>query len=158
VSGWRVGTCASGARHTTNSVNGSDHLGVCVLLIEAELRQSEIHGIGLFCINPIPKGTKVWEFHPLFDFAVDEAALSGLPDAAHGFLRMYAYRSRQTNELIVNLDLSRHMNHSDAPTLLSDVDSNYYAAFDLAPGTELTCDYREFAVGGCVDFLECAQG
>lgn len=125
-----------------------------MLLIETELRQSGIHGIGLFCVEPVPKGTKVWEFHPLFDQVVTEAELVSLPPAMHSFMRMYAYRSVETSELIVNLDLSRHMNHADSPNLVSDAESSYFAAFDLAPGTELTCDYREFASGGCSDFLE----
>ncbi len=125
-----------------------------MLLIETELRQSEIHGIGLFCVEPIPKGTKVWEFHPLFDLVINEDDIAALPAPMHSFMRMYGYRSVATRQLIVNLDLSRHMNHSDSPNLISDADSNYFAAFDLPPGTELTCDYRVFASGGCIEFLK----
>lgn len=128
-----------------------------MLLIETELRQSGIHGIGLFCVGPIPKGTKVWEFHPLFDQVLDDASLASLPPPIHSFLQKYAYRTVESNELVVNLDLSRHMNHADNPNLICDAESNYYAAVDLAPGTELTCDYRQFAVGGCIDFLDCAH-
>ncbi len=124
-----------------------------MLLIEAELRESAIHGIGLFCREFIPKGTRVWEFHPLFDVVLDEKVVQTLPSSMHTFMKMYAYRSVQTGELIVNMDLSRHMNHSDQPNLLSDAESNYYAREDIAPGTELTCDYREFALDGCSDFL-----
>lgn len=129
-----------------------------MLLIETQLKESPIHGIGLFCVGPVPKGTRVWQFHPLFDLVLDETSVAALPPAMHTFLKMYAYRTVESNELIVNLDLSRHMNHADEPNLTSDAESNYYAAHDLAPGTELTCDYREFAVGGCIDFLLCEQG
>ena len=128
-----------------------------VLLIDAELRNSEIHGIGLFCREAIPKGTKVWAFNPLFDLVLDESAIWSLPQPAINFMRMYAYRARETRQLIVNVDLSRHMNHSDSPTLVCDPDSNYYTAEDLLPGTELTCDYRVFAVEGCSDFLDRQQ-
>jgi uncharacterized protein len=124
-----------------------------VLLIEAELRESEIHGIGLFCSVPILKGAKVWEFNPMFDLVINEADLSSLPSSMHSFLQKYAYRSVETLELIVNVDLSRHMNHSDTPSLVTDSESNYYAADDLPPGTELTCDYRVFSLAGCSDFL-----
>lgn len=126
-----------------------------MLLIETELRPSAIHGIGLFCVEPVARGTRVWEFHPLFDLVVNEADLPSLPAPMHSFLRMYGYRTVESNELIVNLDLSRHMNHADNPNLVSDAQSNYYAAADLPAGTELTCDYREFAVGGCCEFLAC---
>lgn len=125
-----------------------------MLLIEAELRNSEIHGIGLFCREAIPKGTKVWAFNPLFDVVLDEAQLLRLPPPVLNFMRMYAYRARETRELIVNVDLSKHMNHSDNPNLVCDQDSNYYTVTDLPPGTELTCDYRVFCVEGCADFLD----
>jgi hypothetical protein len=125
-----------------------------VLLIEAELRTSEIHGVGLFCVLPVPKGTKVWQFHPQFDVQFDDSDMPALPPPIYAFLRKYAYRSRETKQFILSIDLSRHMNHSDSPTLYSDADSSYYTAFDFAPGTELTCDYREFSTEGCSDFLD----
>jgi uncharacterized protein len=128
-----------------------------VLLIEAELRNSEIHGIGLFCREAILKGAKVWAFNPLFDLVVNEAEIMALPQPVINFMKMYSYRSRETKELIVNVDLSKHMNHSEKPTLVSDDESNYYAAENLPAGTELTCDYRVFAVEGCSDFLDGAQ-
>ena len=117
-----------------------------MLLIETELRNSEIHGIGLFCREAIPKGTKVWTFNPLFDLVLDEDYVRSLPAPAVNFVWRYAYRSRETRQFIVNLDLSRHMNHSDNPTLVCDSESNYYTVDYLAPGTELTCDYRIFAL------------
>jgi len=123
-----------------------------MLLIDAEIRKSDIHGIGLFSKGVILKGTKVWEFNPTFDIALDESKVKGLPESAHAFLKIYGYRSVQTNEFIINLDLSRHMNHSDAPNLVSDQDSNYFAACDIPAGVELTCDYREFSLSGVSDF------
>ena len=87
-----------------------------MLLIETEIRQSDIHGMGLFCVTPIARGTKVWEFHPLFDIVLDESQLPTLPAAMHKFIEMYAYRAVATNELILNIDQSRHMNHAAHPT------------------------------------------
>lgn len=134
--------------------NKTTNRDIVVLLIEAELRNSEIHGIGLFCREAIPKGTKVWAFDPLFDLVFNERDIPALPKPVINFMKMYAYRSRETNELIVNVDLSKHMNHADSPTLVCDEDSNYYAVEDLPAGTEMTCDYRVFAVEGCSDFLD----
>ena len=128
-----------------------------MLLIETALRESAIHGIGLFCVEAIPRGTKVWEFNPLFDQVVDEALLHTLPPAMHTFLKMYAYRAVEDNALYINLDLSRHMNHSATPNLIMDTDSSYYAAHDIAAGTELTCDYREFSQEGCEGFIQVGQ-
>lgn len=125
-----------------------------MLLIDTELRNSDIHGVGLFCVTPVAKGTKVWEFNPKFDVPFDETDIRSLPAPIYAFLRKYAYRSRETRQFILSIDLSRHMNHADNPTLYCDADSNYYAAFDFAPGTELTCDYRVFSMEGCSDFLD----
>jgi SET domain-containing protein len=144
-------------RLITVSLNNIFFRDLFVLLIETELRNSEIHGIGLFCREAIPKGTKVWAFNPLVDLVLDESAIWSLPKPVINFMRMYAYRARETRELIVNVDLARHMNHADSPTLVCDSDSNYYTAEDLPSGTELTCDYREFAVEGCSDFLDNQQ-
>ncbi len=124
-----------------------------MLLIPCELRPSIIHGIGLFCRESVAKDQKVWEFHPLFDFALDESQVAHLPKVAQAFIETYGYRAAEHGKLMINLDLSRHMNHADTPCLYSDADSNYFAAWDLAAGTELTCDYREFCRGGCSDFL-----
>ncbi|MES2626188.1 MAG: SET domain-containing protein-lysine N-methyltransferase, partial [Pseudomonadota bacterium] len=138
----------------TEGIVNQIFLDFIVLLIEAELRNSEIHGIGLFCREAIPRGTKVWAFNPLFDIVIDQEKLKSLPASVITFMKMYAYRSRNTGELIVNVDLSKHMNHSDTPNLTSDEDSNYYTVRDLPAGTELTCDYRAFCVEGCADFLD----
>jgi uncharacterized protein len=127
-------------------------MGGYVLLIETEIRNSDIHGIGLFCKKAISKGTKVWEFHPLFDIALNDDNIELLPSVALEFLKIYGYRSVATREFIVNLDFSRHMNHSDTPNLISDENSNYFARDDIAAGTELTCDYREFSMAGTSEF------
>ena len=33
-----------------------------MLLVKTELRSSGIHGLGVFAVDPIPKGELVWEF------------------------------------------------------------------------------------------------
>ena len=125
-----------------------------MLLVETDVMDSAIHGKGLFARQDIPKGTKVWEFNPVFDILVDESKIPELPPIAQDFLKFYAYRSVETNELIVNVDLSKHMNHSDTPNLVSDEMSNYFAVDDIPAGTELTCDYRVFHQDGTTDFSE----
>ena len=125
-----------------------------MLLVETEIMNSGIHGMGLFAKCDIRKGTKVWEFNPLFDIVVNEALVGELPEVARTFLKIYAYRAIETNELTLNLDSSRHMNHSDRPNLVPDSMSTYYAAQDIPAGTELTCDYRVFSASGTSDFQE----
>lgn len=122
-----------------------------MLLIDCELRVSAIEGLGLFCVEPVPKDTLVWVFDERYDIEVDESVVSTLPSAARKFLHRYGYKSVSDSTWIVNMDLSRHMNHSELPNLYSDEKSNYYASSDLPAGTELTCNYRAFATEGCID-------
>jgi SET domain-containing protein len=123
-----------------------------VLLVETVIMNSAIHGMGLFAKSPISKGTRVWEFNPLFDIVLDDSQLNTLPPVARKFLDIYAYRSVETGELIINLDHAKHMNHSDTPNLVPDEMSSYYAVEDIPAGTELTCDYRVFFTNGTSDF------
>lgn len=38
-----------------------------MILIPARVAASRIHGLGLFAVEPIPRGTPVWRFVPGFD-------------------------------------------------------------------------------------------
>lgn len=123
-----------------------------MLLVETVIMDSNIHGMGLFTKHEITKGTRVWEFNPLFDIVLDDTRIETLPAVARKFLDIYAYRSVETGELILNLDHSKHMNHSDKPNLVPDETSSYFAAEDIPAGTELTCDYRVFFTNGTSGF------
>lgn len=114
-----------------------------MLLIPTYLAESCIPGAGLgvFCQDFVAKGTVIWRFHQGFDYVVKE-----LPGDAviRNFVLKYGYRPL-TGEAgwVLCADNARFFNHSDDPTCL-DVDDVTTARFDLAPGTELTSDYRSF--------------
>ena len=38
-----------------------------MMLIRTVVRPSSIHGMGLFALERIPKGTEIWRFEPGFD-------------------------------------------------------------------------------------------
>lgn len=124
-----------------------------MLLIETELKESPIEGIGLYTKVDIKKDCLVWEYNPLFDLSFDEKQYNNLPDPAKGFVRRYGYRAIEDGTWHINIDLARHMNHSENPSLYCDEESRYFALYDLTAGTELTCDYCDFAIEGCNDFL-----
>lgn len=42
------------------------------LLVNAQVRPSTIAGLGLFAVERIAKGTRVWEFTPNFDQEFDD--------------------------------------------------------------------------------------
>jgi uncharacterized protein len=63
-----------------------------MLLVSTVIGPSQIHGLGLFAAEPIPRGGKVWQFHPALDLVVPEAEVAQLPGVAQAYFRNYAYR------------------------------------------------------------------
>ena len=105
----------------------------------------------------VPAGTPIWTFQPGFDTRHDPAQFQQLPRLAQRFLRHYAYLDHDTGEWVLNGDDARFMNHSDTPNTGlrpgGEADAGgcrtpesylTVALLDLVPGTELTCNYREF--------------
>ncbi len=113
------------------------------MMVETELRQSAIHGTGVFLLRPVRKGDLIWRFDSRIDRVYGEEELAGLPESVQHFLRTYSTWHEATRLWILCGDNGRHFNHSDTPNTLSlgvgfgdDV-----AASDLPAGVELTTDY-----------------
>jgi hypothetical protein len=114
-----------------------------MLMVETELRQSEIHGTGVFLVEPVRKGDLIWRFDSRIDRVYSEQEFASLPDRVRQFLRTYSTWHEATRLWILCGDNGRHFNHSDTPNTLSlgvgfgdDV-----AAEDLPAGVELTTNY-----------------
>ncbi len=119
-----------------------------MLLVRTRVAPSPIHGLGLFAAEPIPAGTPVWRFQPGFDLAVSLAEFAGLPLPAQEHLRWFAYFDPARGAYIKSGDLCCYMNHADSPNTGSAPESSgpviTVALRSIAPGEELTCDYRAF--------------
>jgi hypothetical protein len=112
-------------------------------MVETELRQSEIHGTGVFLLEPVRKGDLIWRFDSRIDRVYGEAELAGLPERTRHFLRTYSTWHEATQLWILCGDNGRHFNHSDTPNTLS-LGTGFgddVAAEDLPAGVELTTDY-----------------
>ncbi|MEY4336193.1 MAG: hypothetical protein RLZZ45_1112 [Bacteroidota bacterium] len=119
----------------------------------ATLKPSGIHGIGVFAICDIPKGTKnifssdKSEWHKLEKKEVD--ALPGhakalvenhcLYDENHYFIPEYGFKL---------FDMIVFLNHSDEPNLRSVNDGEYFESLrDILAGEELFIDYGSIVDG-----------
>ena len=119
-----------------------------MMLIPTYLAQSAIHGSGLFAGEPIPKGTKIWEFLPGLDVEIDANHLQHPNAAISAYLNRYSYPHHlDAGKIILDGDNGRFMNHSDTPNTDVATPSVGFARVDIPAGTELTCDYGEFAPG-----------
>ena len=114
-----------------------------MLMVETELRQSDIHGTGVFLREPVRKGELIWRFDSRIDRVYSEDELASLPEQTQRFLRTYSTWHEATRLWILCGDNGRHFNHSDTPNTLS-LGAGFgddVAAQDLPAGVELTTNY-----------------
>jgi uncharacterized protein len=116
-------------------------MGTIMLRIPTYLAKSKIlgAGLGLFCQEFVSAGTIIWTFHAGFDYIVDDLPQD---EILRNFVVKYGYRPI-TEGWVMCADDARFFNHSDDPTCL-DFGQHTTARYNLAPGTELTSDYRSF--------------
>ena len=128
-----------------------------------KLGSSNIHGVGVFAIKDIPKGTVVFKFsnfHPDRDELVDvyEDEARSLSDEVLNLIKMYCGISRFNSYVIHENGLNHihfgyYLNHSNEPNLkiYSDPNAkeheyvNFITVEDVKMGEELTEDYRDLS-------------
>ena len=117
-----------------------------MLLVHARVDRSPIHGLGLFAVAPIAKGTEVWRFTPGFDLDLDPKTLEDQPGSFRERLQHYGYIDRRLNRYILCCDDARFINHSDEANTRPDFTRDRHgldiAVRDIAAAEEITVDYR----------------
>jgi hypothetical protein len=125
-----------------------------MLLVPTRLAQSPIHGLGVFALAPIAKGTPVWRFEPGLDMTFVPDIAARFPEHARAFFSRYGYLDRHLNRLILCFDDARFVNHSATPNVATDYARDPHgldvALRDIAAGEELTMDYAGFEEAGRV--------
>jgi hypothetical protein len=116
-----------------------------VLLVPTYVAPSRIEGVGVFATEFIPQGAIIWQLAPGLDRLIRKDDIVYLSPLFHDFVERYGYPyPHDPDQLVVELDNGRFMNHSDQPnTIFSDPDAGYTLR-DIAAGEELTCNYAEF--------------
>jgi len=109
-------------------------------MVTTYLKQSEIHGWGVFAKEKIAKGTLMWEFAPGFDL---ELKLEDFPPQ-ECYIRHYGSMTEPEIYLLCGDD-ARFMNHSENPNVSASGSQNF-ALRDIEPDEEIVCDYREFDI------------
>ncbi|MFM7102426.1 MAG: SET domain-containing protein [Verrucomicrobiota bacterium] len=119
-----------------------------MILIPVRVAPSRIHGLGLFAVGPLPRGTPVWRWVPGFDQSFSAERFAALPAVAQAHLKWFAYVDRDSGCRILSGDHACFMNHDPSPNTGlpagSAASGTTVALRDLAAGEELTCDYRAF--------------
>jgi uncharacterized protein len=118
-----------------------------MLLVPVEVRQSPIHGLGVFAGAPIRKGTIVWQFDPGIDQRHPVQWLVKQPEHVRRYVSTHCVLSLDKQHYYIVGDYTLFVNHSLTPNLTpaDDVTVNdegvVVAARSIKPGEELTINY-----------------
>jgi len=116
-----------------------------MMLVETFVGPSAIEGVGVFAVDRVRAGTRIWTFDRHFDLAVPKAELLAKPPCISSLMVRYAYPYHEDHGvLILESDNGRFMNHSFEPNTDFKPHIEAYALRDIDAGEEITCDYREF--------------
>lgn len=118
-----------------------------MLLVSHCVKRSQIHGLGVFLLEPVATGTVVWRYDPMFDVEMSATFVASLPPGEAETVYHHAEYLPERGVFRLGNDADIFMNHSNVPSLI-DRGDEMIAARDLCRGVELTCDYREVRVVG----------
>ncbi len=115
-----------------------------MMMVETELKASDIHGVGVFLSEPVRAGQLIWRFDSRIDRVYSDAELRELPEQLQRFMRTYSTFHDGLKLWVLCGDHGRHFNHSETPNTrsLGIALGDDVAAEDMPAGTELTSDYR----------------
>ena len=112
-----------------------------------KLQASPLHGIGVFAIRDIPKGTKNIFSPPHNRFThLLYAEVEALPEHSRALIENFCLYD-ETGYFVPDdgfdtMDIALYLNHSDTPNIRSIDDGDYFEALvDIPAGTELLIDY-----------------
>ena len=120
-------------------------LGCLLLLIEHFVGPSSIHGLGVFAAQFVPKGARVWVYHPAIDRIIPASDLAGLPGHVIERIETHSEYLPKQDAFRMSADGDYYLNHSDDPNLENRGD-NIFARRDIQAGEELHFDYRQTLV------------
>jgi SET domain-containing protein len=107
------------------------------LTVRTKVRQSLIHGRGLFADEKLPKGALVWQFDSQVDRPVRSVA-----EGRRRFWRFdhFAYFDKYWKRWVYSTDTSKWINHATQPNLRT-TKTKMYARRTIRKGEELTMNY-----------------
>jgi len=120
---------------------------------DIEVRESPIHGKGVFAAADIPAGTRVWEFDPKMMIADGPEALLRLPAPVRHFALHGGYLHHPSDRFVWYTDGMQYVNHAFGDAANIGItewtpleDDNCTALRDIAEGEELLEDYSFWSI------------
>ncbi|HUR24898.1 MAG TPA: SET domain-containing protein-lysine N-methyltransferase [Candidatus Thermoplasmatota archaeon] len=113
-----------------------------MMRVPVKLAPSKIHGLGLHAVEPIAKGSLVWDYDAPIDQTIPVSDLPNLQPWVRKYIAIYGYR--EDDHIILCGDDARYFNHSKTPNCRSGHGTQTLAIRDIEVGEELTDDYEQF--------------
>ncbi len=118
-----------------------------MLRVKTKLKNSNLHGMGLFADEFIPKGTITWKYDPEFDTAFTDEQVKRMPNVAQLIFWHYAYLDKDIGKYVLCSDDQRFINHSNGAFNIKSTTKFDTAIIDINIGEELICNYNGFEEG-----------
>lgn len=115
-----------------------------MLTIKTNIKNSSIHGIGLFAAEYIPKWTIVRKFQENFDQRRSDEDFKKLPKLVQENIIFYWYYNKEEWWYILDGDNSRFTNHSKKPNIEKLNNTETITIKDIKIGDEIMEDYDNF--------------
>lgn len=115
--------------------------------VYTRLKQSAIHGVGVFAIRKIPKGTKLFDANEELIW-IDESEIDELPPNLRQLYDDFCIIKDGLYGCphdFNNLTMGWYLNDSITPNILVDENYDMWAIRDIAEGEELTIDSSRFS-------------
>ncbi len=120
-----------------------------MMLVKTKVKESKIHGLGLFADQFISKGTEIWRFTSGFDLKFTREQILAFPEALQIYIYKYSWRSKKSKLYCFSSDDGKFFNHSENPNVLSEYRDNEeevitVAIKDIQVGEEILDNYNSF--------------
>jgi SET domain-containing protein len=115
--------------------------------IKYKLKESGLHGIGLYSDQDIKQGELIYTASPLLDLNITQKQFDLLDQKEKDEILWWGFFDQPSQMWHVDFDVSKFINHSYEPTVTQDEnhDEAYLLATrDIRAGEELAQNYLEF--------------
>ena len=116
--------------------------------VYTRLKPSKIHGVGVFAIRDIPKGTAVFAEDDDDIVWVDKVVIADLSEEFKNLYKDFCILKEGRYGCPVSFDkltIAWYLNNSDEPNLAADDEYRFHALRDIKAGEELTAKYSEYS-------------
>lgn len=112
--------------------------------VKTKIKESAIHGIGVFADEFVPQGYVIWRYQQNFDTTINDEQFVELPKIAQEYLLHYGHYSKDEGGYVLCGDSGRFTNHSKTPNIQMLNVTETIAIKDIEIGEEITEDYYFF--------------